>query len=411
MSCKSGTKAAVMAFTILLTSLIVNAVAAHSRGCSSGFHWCKKSPTNSRAPSPSPQKADTLVFAEQRLAVVYPVIQKFKSIITSDPLGITKSWVGSDICKYRGFYCENPPDNLSATALASIDFNGFQLGAPTLDGFLDRLPDIALFHANSNNFAGTISPKISNLPYLYELDISNNKFSGPFPTAVLFMNSLTFLDIRFNLFAGSVPPQIFTQNLDVLFINDNNFMQMLPDNLGSSHVLYLTLANNKFTGPIPGSIAKALSFLTEVLFLNNQLTGCLPYEIGFLKEAKVFDASNNQLTGPLPFSLGCLDKVEQLNFAGNLLYGTVPEVVCGLENLVNFSLSNNYFMNVGLRCRSLIERGVLDVGNNCISGLLFQRSVAECAHFFEIPRICPRMLTYTCVTCELPFWPSCDLVS
>jgi hypothetical protein len=411
MSCKSSTKAAVMAFSILLTSLIVNAVAVHSRGCSSGFHGCKKSPTNSQAPSPSPQKAKTLVFAEQRLAVVYPVIQKFKSIITSDPLGITKSWVGSDICKYRGFYCENPPDNLSATALASIDFNGFQLGAPTLDGFLDRLPDIALFHANSNNFAGTISPNISNLPYLYELDISNNKFSGPFPTAVLFMNSLTFLDIRFNLFAGSVPPQIFTQNLDVLFINDNNFMQMLPDNLGSSHVLYLTLANNKFTGPIPGSIAKALSFLTEVLFLNNQLTGCLPYEIGFLKEAIVFDASNNQLTGPLPFSLGCLDKAEQLNFAGNLLYGTVPEVVCGLENLVNFSLSNNYFMNVGLRCRSLIERGVLDVSNNCIPDLPFQRSVAECAHFFAIPRICRRMWSYTCVTCHLHFWPSCDLIS
>jgi hypothetical protein len=174
-----------------------------------------------------------LVFAEQRLAVVYPVIQKFKSIITSDHLGITKSWVSSDTCKYRGFYCENPPDNLSATALASIDFNGFQLGAPTLDGFLDWLPDIALFHKNSNNFAGTISPNISNLPYPCELDISKNKFSGPFPTAVLFMNTLTFLDIRFNLFAGSVPPQIFTQNLDVLFMNDNNFMQMLLDNLGS----------------------------------------------------------------------------------------------------------------------------------------------------------------------------------
>ncbi|XP_059454816.1 uncharacterized protein At4g06744-like [Corylus avellana] len=412
MSCKSSTKAAVMAFSILLTSLIVNSgVAAHSRGCNSGFHRCKKSPTNSQAPSPSPQKAETLVFAEQRLAVVYPVIQKFKSIITSDPLGITKSWVGSDICKYRGFYCETPPDNQSATALASIDFNGFQLGAPTLDGFLDRLPDIALFHANSNNFAGTISPNISNLPYLYELDISNNKFSGPFPTAFLFMNSLTFLDIRFNLFAGSVPPQIFTQNLDVLFINDNNFMQKLPDNLGSSHVLYLTLANNNFTGPIPGSIVKALSFLTEVLFLNNQLTGCLPYEIGFLKEAIVFDASNNQLTGPLPFSLGCLDQVEQLNFAGNMLYGTVPEVVCGLENLVNFSLSNNYFMNVGLRCRSLIERGVLDVSNNCILDLPFQRSAAECGDFFRFPRICPRMETYTCVTCELPYWPSCDLIS
>lgn len=408
-------------FTVLLlTSLILNAVAAHrnqSRGCNRKFHGipipsrCKKSITP-QAPSPLPQnKTETLVFAEQRLAVVYPVIQKFKSIITSDPLGITKSWVGSDICNYTGFFCENPPDNQSATALASIDFNGFQLGAPTLDGFLDRLPDIALFHANSNNFAGTISPNISNLPYLYELDISNNKFSGPFPMAVLFMNGLTFLDIRFNLFSGSVPPQIFTQNLDVLFINNNNFMQTIPDNLGSSHVLYLTLANNNFTGPLPGGIVKALSFLNEVLFLNNQLTGCLPYEIGFLKEATVFDASNNQLTGPLPFSLGCLDKVEQLNFASNLLYGMVPEVVCVLENLVNLSLSNNYFIGVGPICRRLIERGVLDVSNNCIPDLPFQRSVDECVDFFAYPRICPKMWTYTCLPCKLPDWLSCDFNS
>ena len=150
----------------LLTSLIVNVVATHSIDCSNGFYRCKKSPTKSQALLPSPQKAETLVFAEQRLAVVYPVIQKFKSIITSDPLGITKSWVGSNICKYRGFYCENPLNNLSAIALASMHSNGFQLSTPMLDNFLDRLPDIALFHANSNNFTSIISPNISTRGFL-----------------------------------------------------------------------------------------------------------------------------------------------------------------------------------------------------------------------------------------------------
>lgn len=357
-------------------------------------------------PNAPPSPPARLVFADQRLAQVYPVIQNFKSIITSDPLGITKSWVGSDVCKYKGFYCDHPPDNKSAIALASIDFNGFQLGAPTLDGFLDRLPDIALFHANSNKFSGSISSSIAKLPYLYELDISNNKFSGPFPTAVLGIKDLTFLDIRFNFFTGSVPPQIFTQNLDFLFVNNNDFMQKLPDNPGTSHILYLTLANNKFIGPIPRSIAKVLSTVTEVLLLNNQLSGCLPYEIGFLNQSIVFDVGNNRLTGPLPFSLACLFRVEQLNFAGNLLYGMVPEVVCGLEYLANFSLSNNYFTNVGPICRSLIERGVLDVRNNCIPDLPYQRSVMECAAFFAHPRFCPYMWSYTYIPCLLPGFTS-----
>ncbi|CAA2987126.1 Hypothetical predicted protein [Olea europaea subsp. europaea] len=53
----------------------------------------------------------------------------------------------------------------------------------------------------------------------------------------------------------------------------------------------------------------------------------LPYELGFFKEAVVFDAGNNKMTGPVPFSLGCLEKLEVLNFAGNLSYGTVPELL------------------------------------------------------------------------------------
>lgn len=362
-------------------------------------------PKTSISLPPLPLKDEILQFAEQRLAVVYPVIQEFKSIITSDPLGITKTWVGSDICNYKGFYCESPPDNETAIAVASIDFNGFQLSAPTLDGFLDQLPDIALFHANSNNFAGTISSNIAKLPYLYELDISNNKFSGPFPAAVLGMNNLEFLDIRFNYFTGSVPPQIFTQNLDFLFINNNGFMIKLPDNIGSTHILFLTLANNKFIGPLPRSIFKAFSELTEVLLVNNQLTGCLPYEIGYLKEAVVFDVGDNQLTGQLPFSLACLEKVEQLNFANNLLFGMVPEAVCGLPNLLHFSLSDNYFTHAGPLCRFLIEKGVLDIRNNCIPDLPSQRSVAECADFFAHPRFCPHMWSYTYIPCKPYFIP------
>ncbi|XP_015892782.2 uncharacterized protein At4g06744 [Ziziphus jujuba] len=342
---------------------------------------------------------DILKFLDERLALVYPIIQVFKNTITLDPLGITSTWVGSDICQYKGFYCDHPPDNLSATALASIDFNGFQLSAPSLDGFIDQLPDLALFHANSNNFAGTVSPKIANLPFLYELDLSNNNFMGTFPSVVLNMPGLTFLDIRFNSFTGSVPPQIFMQTLEFLFINNNNFKLTLPDNLGATTAFYLTLANNKFTGPIPKSIGNASS-LIEVLLLNNLLTGCIPYEIGFLKKATVFDAGNNRLTGPLPCSLGCLESVEQLNFAGNLLYGKVPEVVCGLGNLVNLSLSDNYFTQAGPICREQIKRGVLDLRKNCIHDLADQRSVKECTEFFSQPRSCLRpSSTFNIIPC------------
>ena len=76
--------------------------------------------------------------------------------------------------------------------------------------------------------------------------------------------------------------------------------------------------------------------------MNNKLSGCLPYAIGLLKEATVFDAGFNRISGPIPLSFACLKKIEQLNLAGNLLYGGVPDLVCRLAkfgNLANLSLS------------------------------------------------------------------------
>ncbi|WCJ35471.1 Leucine-rich repeat (LRR) family protein [Euphorbia peplus] len=406
-----------LAICLLLFSLFFNITSSRETLDLFGSKGCKnhKTPISLDCPNlpnlpiplpkiPSiPLQPQLLKFVDQRLALVYPIIQNFKSIITSDPLGITKTWNGSNICTYKGFFCDNPPYNKSAITVASIDFNGFQLSAPTLNGFLDQLPDLALFHANSNFFSGSISSNIANLPYLYELDISNNQFSGPFPSAILGMTGLTFLDIRFNFFTGSVPPQLFSQQFDALFLNNNNFMTTLPDNIGSTHILYLTLANNRIIGQLPGGIFKDFTSLTEVLLLNNQLTGCLPYEIGLLAEAIVFDAGNNQLTGPLPLSLACLEKVEQLNFAGNMLFGMVPEMVCKLGNLVNLSLSDNYFTVVGPYCRVMIEKGVVDVRNNCVPGLPLQRSIVECAKFFAHPKMCPDMWSYTYIPCNSPF--------
>ncbi|XP_021296935.1 uncharacterized protein At4g06744-like, partial [Herrania umbratica] len=262
-----------------------------------------------------------------------------------------------------------------------------------------KLNDLAIFHANSNNFTGTVPFGVSKIKYLYELDLSNNKISSDFPMEVLGASNLTFLDLRFNSLKGEVPQEVFKLDLDVLFINNNNLEQKLPDNLGDTPVLYLTFANNKFAGPIPPSIGRARNLL-EVLFLNNQLTGCLPYEIGYLSKATVFDVGSNKLTGPIPNSFGCLRKIELLNLANNEFYGAVPEIVCQLPKIENLSLANNYFTQVGPACRKLIWKKKLDVRNNCILDLPNQKSEDECAKFFSKPPLgCERKESFKWVPC------------
>ncbi|OAY67145.1 Uncharacterized protein ACMD2_15840 [Ananas comosus] len=245
----------------------------------------------------------------------YLVIQRFRGTITSDPQGITNTWAGTDICSktsYLGFFCETPPNRVNTPTVASVDFNGYRLGAPTVCGFVDQLPDLALFHANSNNFGGTV-PDLSGLRFFYELDVSNNKLTGAFPADVLCLNNATFLDLRFNGYVGAVPPQVFV-----------------------------------------------LSML----------------------------------------------QIEQLNLADNKLYGEVPDVLCrlgspGVGNLMNLSLSDNYFTSLGPSCWALLKKGMLDVRKNCIPGVPDQRLPEECKLFLWQKKYCP-LNTY--VPCQSP-WP------
>ncbi|XP_021887287.1 uncharacterized protein At4g06744-like, partial [Carica papaya] len=171
------------------------------------------------------------------------------------------------------------------------------------------------------------------------------------------------------------------------------------DNLGSSRALYITFANNNFTGPIPASIGKA-PFLLEILLLNNQLSGCLPYEIGFLMNLTVFDAGDNILTGTIPYSFACLQKIEFLNLANNMFYGEVPESVCMLPNLRNLSLSGNFFTQIGPECRKLMYQKRLDVRRNCIIDQADQRSKAECAAFYSRRYICQKAKYMKLIPCK-----------
>ncbi|KAJ3679510.1 hypothetical protein LUZ60_017521 [Juncus effusus] len=343
-------------------------------------------------PSPRPSGPQPCDFDSYFLYRSYFVIQTFKKTVTSDPQGITRSWSGYNICKYLGFYCATPPTYTNTPAVASVDFNGYAIEAPTVERFVSNLTELALFHANSNNFSGII-PYLTFNQYLYELDFSNNKLSGPFPRNVLPLKNLTFIDIRFNMYYGCIPPEVFQLPVvQAIFLNNNKFTGELPSNLGYSPVQYLSLANNMFTGPIPSSIGHAYNLL-EVLFLNNKLSGCLPPEVGNLEKLVVFDAGFNMITGPIPLSFGCLKNIEQLNLAHNSLYGKIPEELCKLAytgQLQNLSLSYNYFDWVGPTCQSLIHKGILDVKKNCIPGCPDQRSAEECSWFKKQPKAyCP----------------------
>ncbi|KAJ8766876.1 hypothetical protein K2173_009220 [Erythroxylum novogranatense] len=89
-----------------------------------------------------------------------------------------------------------------------------------------------------------------------------------------------------------------------------------------------------------------------------------------------------------------------LNLRANEFYGPVPESVCRLPNLMNLTLSDNYFTQVGPECRKLIKRKVIAIEKNCIAGVPNQRSYSECEAFFSRKVTCPNEKSLNYVPCK-----------
>ncbi|KAJ7973759.1 Leucine-rich repeat family protein / extensin family protein [Quillaja saponaria] len=288
----------------------------------------------------------------------YTALQAWKSAITEDPLRILDSWVGSNVCSYKGVFCADHQDGMASSTgpvVAGIDLNHANLKG-TLVKELSSLTDMSLLHLNSNRFSGTIPYTFRGLSSLQELDLSNNQFSG------------------------LIPEELFDKKLDAIFVNNNQFEGELPQNLGNSPASVINLANNKFSGNIPTSFGFMGSQLKEILFLNNQLTGCIPEGVGLFTEMQVLDVSFNSLMGHLPDTISCLQDIEVLNLSHNKLSGVLPDLVCSLRNLVNLTVAYNFFSGFSQECFKLFFRNVgFDFSLNCIPGRDMQRPQPECS--------------------------------
>ena len=331
--------------------------------------------------SPEPPRSSV-----PKLEGAYTALQAWKSAITEDPLKILSSWIGPNVCAYKGVFCAaNPQDEtVGASAAFPVVVAGIDLNHANLKGTLVKelslLSDLSLLHLNSNRFTGTVPETFRDLVFLEELDLSNNQLSGPFPSATLYMPGLIYLDLRFNYFSGSLPQELFSKNLDALFLNNNQFEGEIPQNLGSSPASVINLANNKLSGSIPASLGFMGSKIKEILFLNNQLTGCIPEGVGLFTEMQVLDVSFNSLMGHLPDTLSCLQDIEVLNLAHNKLSGELSDVVCSLRSLANLTVAYNFFSGFSHECSRLFFRNVgFDFSLNCIPDRDMQRPPPECS--------------------------------
>jgi hypothetical protein len=99
-------------------------------------------------------------------------LTNFAKTVTSDPNNTLATWTGTDVCTFTGVVCDMHPEGYRA--VAGIDLNEAHLdadGGLSLSGLLDKLTDLAFFHANSNGFIGEIPCKTNDLMISTPADI------------------------------------------------------------------------------------------------------------------------------------------------------------------------------------------------------------------------------------------------
>ncbi|XP_031253658.1 receptor kinase-like protein Xa21 [Pistacia vera] len=151
--------------------------------------------------------------------------------------------------------------------------------------------------------------------------------------------------------------------LEGLYMEDNELAGSIP------HNLWLTLADNQFTGTIPGDIGN-LTSVTVVYLGFNHLTGEIPNEIGNLPNLEQLRLSSNNFIGSVPTAIFNISTMIELSLADNKLSGAIPPIIelTNLERLFlglnNFSGSNPKFIT------NVSKLSSLDIGYNSFSGFI-----------------------------------------
>ncbi|KAM5569840.1 hypothetical protein ABKV19_017051 [Rosa sericea] len=230
--------------------------------------------------------------------------------------------------------------------------------------FSPFLEDVRLSH---NQLRGNL-PKSPSSP-LQNVYLSNNSLVGSLPL----WPYVTHLSLASNRFSGPIPLNIGHEmsELQVLRLSRNNLTGSFPPSLSKIKSLeILDLSRNYFSGNIPRDW-KGLQDLMIIDFSNNNLSGGIPSCMcSQLPSLKWLRLSNNNLSGDLQLSLQDCGTLFTLDLTGNKFSGIIPKWVG--ENLQSLSYlllgSNKFTGNIPHQICDLSSLQVLDLSQNNISG-------------------------------------------
>ncbi|GAB2281458.1 hypothetical protein Dimus_035777 [Dionaea muscipula] len=313
----------------------------------------------------------------------------------------------SDPCNFDGVYCDSDK-------VIVLNLGDPRAGSPGLTGRIDpaigklsalaeftimpgrvmgQIPDtvsqltnLRFFAVSRNYLSGEIPVGFGQLRSLQTLDLSYNQLTGSIPRPLGSLPALTNLILSHNHLAGPIPPFVSGSLARVDFMHNNLSGSLAPDSLPSS-VQYLSLASNRFTGPV----REALTRLNSLNYLDlsmNRFTGLIPCEV-FSYRITNLQLERNLFYGPVQpvdqVGIGTVD------LSYNRLTGQISPMLSTVQILY---LNNNRF--VGQVPASFVDRlldatiQILYLQHNYLTGFEINPTA-------EIPLSSSLCLQYNCM--------------
>lgn len=214
-------------------------------------------------------------------------------------------------------------EKLVALETLQLNDNNFSGMLPSGLGNLVNLDQIYLY---DNQFSGPLPTNLGMMSNLSVLDIRKNSFNGTLPTGLCQNQLLNFVDIGWNMFQGSIPMELASCGSLATFSAKFNFFTSIPNSFGkdNSHLTILDVSWNHLQGPLPLELG-VNSNLSNLALGNNGLWGDLsPLVFSSLPNLQKLNLSSNRFTGPIPDSLASCKELYLLDLSFNALNGSIP---------------------------------------------------------------------------------------
>ncbi|KAK8516927.1 hypothetical protein V6N12_032127 [Hibiscus sabdariffa] len=292
----------------------------------------------------------------------------FKADI-EDPTQKLSSWNEDDDtpCNWNGVKCDPRLNRVT-----ELNLDGFSLSGRIGRGLL-QLKLLRKLSLAKNNLSGTVSPNLVKLESLRIIDLSENSLSGFIPDDFFKQcGSLRSVSLANNMFSGKIPGSLGScATLAAVDLSRNRFSGSLPVGIwGLSGLRSLDLSGNMLEGEIPEGV-QALNNLRSINLSKNKFSGQVPDEIGSCLLLRSIDLSRNSFSGSVPQTMQKLSLCSYLNLSMNSFVGEVPEWFGQMGSLETLDLSvNNFSGQVPDSIGKLKSLKVLNFSANGLNGSL-----------------------------------------